>query len=706
MIRKRRTSSRTRTAKTVTPTPTMRSYLLKQWLLRILVPLGGHREFFERHWVASDEIASAIGLDSWLVSPDVSYSPGDALVILREAHQSAEAKQWAYRPPKALANNVAQIARLVGLNQVEVRILEFLVLLHNEQLLDAAAEYLGYLSDSKACHIIAVILGIPESRIRDALAPTSLLSKTGLVRIDRTAPFKLGLKLDLLGNGFAERMLSRNEDPISLFRSAFVTAPVAKLSLEDYPHVRSTLDIIVSHLRRANKIGRRSVNIFVHGSPGTGKSELARAIAAAIEVELYEVAIEGTDGTPLSGSKRLRAFSAAQCILTGQPALLVFDECEDVFGRDDEFSDKKGSAQNHKGWLNRSLEENRVPSIWLSNSVESVDPAFMRRFDIVLELDIPPKAQRRRIIESVCGDLVEQHAMGRLAESEHLAPAVIARAASVVRSIRDDLPDGQALPALEKLVESTLIAQGHRPLNMASPDEMTVAYDPAFINVDANLMAIAEGIAKTGSARLCMYGPPGTGKSAFGRWLADLMDKPLHVKRVSDIVSPYIGKTERNLAQAFHEADTEKAVLLLDEVDSFLQDRRRAQRSWEITAVNEMLVQMESFKGVFVASTNLMEGLDQAALRRFDLKLNFSYLKPAQAWQLLQRYAAALNLPEPGEDVEITLKRVSILTPGDFAAVARQAKFRPLEDAKAFVAALTEECKMKENSPRQAIGFM
>ena len=59
------------------------------------------------------------------------------------------------------------------------------------------------------------------------------------------------------------------------------------------------------------------------------------------------------------------------------------------------------------------------------------------------------------------------------------------------------------------------------------------------------------------------------------------------------------------------------AILLIDEVDSFLQDRRHAQRSWELSGVNEMLTQMESYQGVFIGSTNLMSSLDSAALRRF-----------------------------------------------------------------------------------------
>lgn len=90
-------------------------------------------------------------------------------------------------------------------------------------------------------------------------------------------------------------------------------------------------------------------------------------------------------------------------------------------------------------------------------------------------------------------------------------------------------------------------------------------------------------------------------------------------KRVSDIESCWVGVTEQNIADAFEEARKDGAVLLFDEADSFLLDRRSATRSWEMTKVNEFLQQMEVFPGVVACTTNLMDTLDQASLRRFDL---------------------------------------------------------------------------------------
>ena len=74
-------------------------------------------------------------------------------------------------------------------------------------------------------------------------------------------------------------------------------------------------------------------------------------------------------------------------VLEGQSSLLIFDEIEDVF-RGSFF--EQSVAQQNKAWMNQLLENNNVPMIWLSNSVFGIDPAFLRRFDFILEMpDLP-----------------------------------------------------------------------------------------------------------------------------------------------------------------------------------------------------------------------------------------------------------------------------------------------------------------------------
>ena len=166
-----------------------------------------------------------------------------------------------------------------------------------------------------------------------------------------------------------------------------------------------------------------------------------------------------------------------------------------------------------------------------------------------------------------------------------------------------------------------------------------------------------------------------------------------------------MGQCEKNIARAFREAEQDGALLLIDEVDSFLQDRRGAKQSWEVSQVNEMLTQMEAFSGVFIASTNLMQGLDAASLRRFDLKVKLDYLRPEQAWALLQRHCTQLGLAAPGANEQARMGRLRQLAPGDFAAVLRQSRFKPLASASALVAGLEAECVLKEGS-RAAMGFV
>ena len=145
-------------------------------------------------------------------------------------------------------------------------------------------------------------------------------------------------------------------------------------------------------------------------------------------------------------------------------------------------------------------------------------------------------------------------------------------------------------------------------------------------------------------------------------------------------------------------------MLVFDEVDSFLQDRSLAARSWEVTQVNEMLVQMESFDGIFIATTNLIDNLDKACLRRFDLKLEFGYLLPNQALNLFKKECASLRI-KLDENAAKKVSNLGLLAPGDFASARRQAKFRPIKNGDDFYERLEKEVALKNEEKSARIGI-
>lgn len=678
--------------------------IIHLWVTRILVPLGGYRKFVESEGFGSDALAEALGLREWLSPRPESFDRRVVQTELRALHCEAE-KRFAYaKVPARLRQNVFRLAGLVGLSPVDCRVLEFAVLIHCDQLLDDAADSLGQMTSAKVFHLLAVILNVPEPEIRASLSGGGILARSGLVSIDRNGSCHLRLKLDLLTEGFADEVFSGKADPVSLLRGVVVPGGVAQLGLSDFRHIDPSLEILCAYLRHAVQAARSGVNIFLHGPPGTGKTQLVRTLARELGCDLFEVASEDVDGDPVGGERRLRAFRAAQCFFGKSQRLMVFDEVEEVFNDGDRAAGRKSTAQRCKAWINRMLEGNPVPTIWLSNSA-ALDAAFIRRFDMVLELPVPPKAERERILRERCADLLDSVAIARIAELDGLAPATVVRAGDVARSIQLELGQGRGGVAFERLICNTLQAQGHPTSLPADSGRLPGVYDPAFIHADADLAQVASGLTRFRSGRLCLYGPPGTGKSAYGRWLASQLGMPLLIKRASDLMSMWAGKNEQNIAQAFRQAGQDDAVLLIDEVDSFLLDRRNLSAEWELRLVNEMLVQMESFAGVFIASTNLMHGLDQSALRRFDIKVRFDFLRPAQACALLCRYGEQLGFSIPDETDLLRLRRLHQLTPGDFAAVMRQHRFRPLESPAQMVAALEAECALKEGA-RQAIGFV
>ncbi len=156
----------------------------------------------------------------------------------------------------------------------------------------------------------------------------------------------------------------------------------------------------------------------------------------------------------------------------------------------------------------------------------------------------------------------------------------------------------------------------------------------------------------------------------------------------------------------FRQATADGAVLLLDEADSFLQERQKASHSWEVTQGNELLTQMEDFEGLFVCSTNLMDSLDKASLRRFDYKIKFGHLKPGQAWALFNEVISSHGRGRLDDRCHQKLARYSNLTPGDFATVVRRNRLAasPLTPQR-LLEGLAREARFKDRNRSKGIGF-
>lgn len=589
--------------------------------------------------------------------------------------------------------NIVLISRVLDLPDAATETLQLLILYRldapTRKLCEHVEEHYGR---ANVFRIISAITGIAPHDVSAVLSSSGPLVGSGIIS---EAVFHQYNQLDNFCNltsQFYDFFIDSRLTKTKVIHGLLGCPENTKLTRDDFSQHGQQIDYAIRILRGALKQKTKGLNILLYGAPGVGKTELAAVLAHGSQCNVYSVAEGCADGkSDLSGSERLAQLKTKSQLLSKfcKKSIILFDEMEDIV----ETAHRHHWHSISKIYLNRLIEQGETPVIWTSNSISDLDPAVLRRMSFILEVKPQSLKARARILNDYAAAnnfKLANADCATLAQEYHLAPAMLTSAVSTAK-LAEGTPNDvrMSLAAVSKAIYGPAAVNRY----MSAPN-----FYPTLINSTVNLTEMIANLTQSAEKNysLCIYGPPGTGKTAFAHHLVKSVGLQISIKRASDLLSAYWGGTEQNIAHCFEDAIEQGTVLLFDEVDSLLRTRSTAHYSWEATCVNEMLTHMESHPLPFICTTNLMDIVDEAALRRFTFKLKFDYLTPAQLNDACKQLC----------DVPMD-KYVERITLGDVVAI--QKKLSILEvgkktDTRTLHQLLIEESLLKAGNSRK-IGF-
>ena len=549
----------------------------------------------------------------------------------------------------------------------------------------------------------AQITGLDSATLHELCSKESALVKFQLVHMEETyrnSDLRIKRRELYLANevsdylyGFSD--LSRIMDFKPAAKPSVSYAQIAKTN----PKAPFILEML-----KSRKKGM-PLNILFYGREGTGKTELAKAIAQELDVSLLSVGLgdESMNEESLLQT-RLRSMLLADWECGQSGGIILMDEADLVLNKAE------------KGLLNIFFETLNTPVIWITNNISMIENSTRRRFDYSLEFLTFSNSERIAIWQSV---LRTQQAESMMPEDDVkcIAKEIPIMAGSATLAVRMAQRMQSSEISSSKVVRE--VASSHAKLLGISTfphesrqekyNEGCVRITSEGCNIDALIPMLknfdlqwksAKGAGCRENLNMLLYGPPGTGKSAFAKHVAhDILCREIVVKRASDILGSFVGENERHVREIFREAEQTDAILFIDEADSFFENRSNAKNHWEVTLVNEFICQMDAFNGMLIAATNYENVLDWSIRRRFQLKLAFGYMNQTQisrSWSLFFGSQCPKDI----------LYRDNV-TISDFQNVRRKLKYVPdeLKTSEMIMQNMLEELANKDTHQGRRLGF-
>ena len=597
-------------------------------------------------------------------------------------------KSLAYRGKSEIEKNILNIAKNFNLTKEEIKLCTFLYIT------TAWHKAEEYFVNHLKCNAVSgrrylkAVLQMAEKQINTVLSGS-------LVKIELCAIKNNGFAAT---DDFTELLLNPSDEGLESKYFNRVTTNTNRINKQETDHQKT------EHILKLLRAKRQyATHILLHGASGGGKTSYAHSIANESGLPAYEVAKNENK----SGGRKA-AIKACVNSTNNKDSIIIVDNADEILRRKYIYS--KDAEAEDKYWLINILKKPATKIIWIADNIEDIDAAVLGHFSFSLEFKQINRRQRIGAWKSI----LNKHRLKNSFSDEELEELskypvntdVIDRCVKMAIDIA--LPEKNHLKEIViKNVEAQMELVRGKPNNK---DKIENNYSLEGLNVEGDLPTIMcqlEAFDKylqnsdrslNRNFNLLFYGPPGTGKSELARYIGKHLGREIMCKRASDIISKWVGETEQNINKVFRQAEEEDIILIIDEADTFLYRREWAIRSWEIMGTNEFLTQMERFRGILICTTNMLQGLDGASIRRFNHKIKFDYLKPEGNVIFYKRLMASLASDSFNENIENELRSIRQLTPGDFRIVRDRYSFYKPQDLnhQLLLESLTREAGIKQ----------